>query len=472
MLRRIVVVHFCLAALAAVGCSDSKDSPDLSYDPARAPIVFLPGLVASELGCGAPDSTTTSLWPGTASDISSWNPPFGDLALVNSGSGGDIESRTTSSAACGSESYRSGTAAEHEPRPLSPMWCAPEAQAVNPEPVSCPSFAVNAYSTFALGLAQQEPSDAKRAVVNFAWDWRKSPADQAKDLDETIPRVTGKAGVKAAVVAHSFGNILFREWMRYADQDGSPGDRVGRFLSVAGPWWGVAEAWTHPGFGEIQPGLGFLTQTIGTDSVKAVFQSAPGIYTLMPTRAYDDQVASNGSHWLAAPDSAGASKWIPLDDVSGVVEQQFTVCPQSDTFPCRARELYEVAAAAAPDVGFDTGGIRDFVGVVGAGMDTAGQTCSGCTVWPDGGGGDDPTGQIRYVNGGGNVPVFSAIQGTNPRRPPGDEVTFYFTCGISHIGLMTDTQVLAQTIPYVSGAGKLSHTGAFAATPCDLSPSS
>jgi hypothetical protein len=172
---------------------------------------------------------------------------------------------------------------------------------------------------------------------------------------------------------------------------------------------------------------------------------------------------------LAAPDAAGKSKWIALDEVAGVVDQQFTACPQSDVFPCRSRKLYELAAAAAADAGFDTGGIRDFVGVVGAGVETAGQICSGCTVWPDGGSGDDPTGQIRYQNGDGNVPVFSAIQGTNPRRPPGDRVTFYFTCGISHTGLMTDAQVLALTIPYLTGAGKLSHEGVFAATPCEPS---
>jgi hypothetical protein len=466
MLRRVGVLLISVGAVAA-GCGDSNDSPDLADDPARAPIVFLPGLVASELGCGASDSTTTSLWPGTAASVSAWNPPFGDLALVNTEtSGGDIASRTTSSAACGSQAFRSGIVAEREPRPLSPAWCAPEAEAVNTDPIACASGAVDIYSTFALDLQQQATG---RDVVLFGWDWRKSPAEQAVALDKEIRRITERTGFKATVVAHSFGNILFREWMRRADRDGSPGDRVGRFLSVAGPWWGVAEAWTHPAFGEIQPGLGFLTDAIGTDTVQVTFQTAPGIYWLMPTVAYDEHVSGGGdAHWLAAPDAGGTGKWIAFDDVPGVVGQQFTVCPQSDTFSCRAQELYELAAAAAPKPGFDTGGIEDFVGVVGAGIDTAAQICSGCTTWPDGGAGNDPTGWIRFVNGDGNVPVFSAIQGTSPRQPPGDRVTFYFTCGISHAGLMSDAQVLAQTIPYVTGAGKLSYTGAFAASPCEL----
>jgi len=149
-----------------------------------------------------------------------------------------------------------------------------------------------------------------------------------------------------------------------------------------------------------------------------------------------------------------------------VVEEQFTLCPQSETFPCRARDLYELGAAGAPANGFDTGGIRDFAGVVGAGIETAGQICSRCSVWPDGGAGDDPTGQVRYVNGDGNVPVFSAIQGTRPRRPPGDRVPFLFTCGISHAGLMSNPDVLVLTIPYLVGSGKLSTGDVFTATPC------
>jgi hypothetical protein len=75
---------------------------------------------------------------------------------------------------------------------------------------------------------------------------------------------------------------------------------------------------------------------------------------------------------------------------------------------------------------------------------------------------------IRNVNGDENVPVFSGIQGTDPFAPPGDAVPFYFTCGVTHMGLVRDAPVLEQTVPFLLGDGELGYGGVFTREPCAL----
>jgi hypothetical protein len=141
-----------------------------------------------------------------------------------------------------------------------------------------------------------------------------------------------------------------------------------------------------------------------------------------------------GGGWLSVPVGAdpAVSQWVAYPDIPNVVDAKFTMCPQSGVFDCPTKELYEIGRAGTPAAGFQTHGINEWVGLVGGGVNTAGQICSGCSVWPDGSTRGtlvdfDPAilHRLQFVSGDGNVPVFSAVQGTNPADPAGDDVPFY-----------------------------------------------
>lgn len=459
---------------------------DATTEAQRAPIVFLPGLVASELACGPLPVDRVNLWPGTAiGDLVTWQSDLPGLGMVHSPTGGGgLDSRTTSSDSCGSQPFGPGTAADHEPVPERPAWCVPEARFDQDGPfASCPlADATVAYNAFGWDLQQAAAAAGRgQEVVFWPWDWRRSPADQVEAFHEEILRLQEEHGVRPTVVAHSFGNLFFREWLRYVDDlGGSGGDHVGRFLSVAGPWWGTAEAWTHPAFGQIQPGFSSMVAEalIGPEEIASAFSSFPGIYELLPTRAFGEHVRTERGgteRWLAAPQGTVDPRWISQSEVPDVVEEQLDTCPQSDVFDCLSRRFYEEAELVAPPVGFDTDGVA-WAAIVGTGVATPEQICSGCAVWPDGStdgtlvtadvaGNPVLEHRIRTTSGDGNVPLFSAIQGDDWVAPPGDDVPFYFTCGITHTDLMIDGDVLAQTIPYLLGDADLTYSGALRAEP-------
>ncbi|MFE2147845.1 esterase/lipase family protein [Streptomyces sp. NPDC059456] len=497
LVRRLCTRAASVALLLGLVVSGGQSAPRVEnaaasgraprYDPQHAPVVFVAGGFASDLECGPRDTTPLSLWPGTApteADFeTTWRPLYEDLALINTrGRNGRISSRTTASArfplGCGSVPYRGGQAARDEPRAPNPTWCLPETTPVNPQPVACQSYESDVYSNFGLKTQQQIAADGRGQVFALLpYDWRLAPSVAGRQLQELVARLTAQTGVKATVIAHSQGNLVFREWMREQQEQGrTPGDLVGRFLSVAGPWWGTAESWTHAGFGRLAPDLAGedVSLRAGLDNVRLTSQTSPGVYALMPNRSYDDHVraTTGGEHWLAVP-SGSTSRWVPYEGVGRAVGKQLTLCPQKERFPCLNRELYEDAARAFPGPGFDTGGIQDFVAVVGAGVSTPLQICNGCTVFPDGS--TDGTlvtvpiaGRISQTNGDSRVPVFSAIQGDDPSRPPGARVPFYFTCGITHTALMNNADVLAQTVPYITGDAPLSYGSTFSTTACSL----
>lgn len=489
---RTLIKYVLLFALVVAGCSNhDSDTGNLStapvYEPKAAPIIFIPGLLSSEIGCGPDSETITGLWPAAGTKFSTWllliRLRFPSLGLVNTlDEFGGIDSRTTSSDQCGSVSFQGGETAQYEPAPLRPEWCLPE-DADDPDPdtpKTCTlSFAEDIYASFGVAMNAQIELDGRgQLFIPFAWDWRKSPREAALTLDNIIREATAQTGVKATVVAHSFGNFVFREWLLGVKRSGgNPGEQVGRFLSVAGPWWGVATAWKHLSFGILQPTISgeALSYIIGTDTIKPVFQSSPGLYWLLPSIDYDNYVKTNasapGEHWLATGDDPGpSSSWVPYSGVGEVVDQLFDQCPQSDIFPCLSRRLYDQAVENMPVTGFDRGGLHDFTGLVGSGLSTALQICDGCEEWPDGGddGAEGSTHLERTTTGDENVPVFSAIQGDDPVHPPGDPIDLFFTCGVSHDDLMINEDILSRIVPYLTGDADLSFDTVFRDTPCAL----
>lgn len=486
LLATIAVTLFAASYCASVAPA-AQAAP--VYDPQRAPIVFLPGLVASELSCG-PGATATNLWPGQARSFLTWPirrlfPALGRVNLVRKN--GSIVGRDVSSSQCGSRRWAGGTVARHRVVPVSAQWCSPEARGPidsAPHPCTVKDSAV-AYADFGLALENQIATDARGQIfTSYAWDWRRPPRDQVDGLDRLVTQLTKRTGVKATIVAHSFGNLLMREWIRSVQRRHRvPGARVGRFLSVAGPWWGVATAWEHLAYGSLQPTLQgqILNTRVGRATLREVFSSSSGLYTLLPTRQFDGYLASQpqseGESWLAQRPRRGVrSRWIPYRSVPGAIGSTLTTCPESSAFPCQARAMYDAAVRASPTPNFTAGGIKDFVGVVGSGVATAYQFCDRCLKWPDGGadtmaeanGGPVPH-RTRKGSGDGNVPVFSATFGQNAQPTRGPLTSYFFACGVTHMGLMQNASVLARMVPYLTGDAALDFDDVLASTPCEVS---
>ena len=489
----VPVVNSAVRTSGASPASATSAAP-LARDDASAPVVFLPGLLGSALSCGS-----VNLWPGGTSDLIKWDQHFAALPIVNAVEDGKLVHRTASSNACGSVPFAGGTVAVDEPRAVSALWCMPEkASELSIDAQACRTLEHTAYATFGLAVqAQLKANGRGQPWVPYGWDWRLAPEVQVAAFHDKLKRVTAARGRKATVLAHSFGNTFFRAWVTHVESLGErAGDYVGRFVSVAGPWWGVATAWTHPAYGSLQPGLQsrIASDLIGVATVAEVFSSMPGTYSLLPHAAFDEYVSTlpgkRGEHWLAVAEVGAVSKrsaYVPFANVPSVVKTALDRCPEPAIFPCQNERLYRDAQRRMPKVGFNKSGIKDWVGIVGAGVQTALQICHGCDEWPSGTA-DEATSSTadgpfsdsltpigitskhltRTTNGDANVPVFSAIQGSDPNAPPGEKVEFFFTCGITHMGLMTEERILERLVPYVTGEAPLGYDEVLTRVPCAL----
>jgi len=439
-------------------------------------VLFLPGFLGSELACEH-DGNRNLVWPGSVDGVKV-NSDIGALGIINTIQGGKVESQTTSSKSCGAKKFEQGSVALNDPQPVSATWCIPESSgAIGPGAHSCAVYQTPVYSE--LGITMQDTSEQLgRPFEAWAWDWRLDPRQQVPRLHETIVNMRQQTGAKVTVLAHSFGNTLFEAWIDYVEAKGEQaGDYVGRFVGAGSPWWGVTGL--RPDVqGELQPGLvaSVLSHIIGNQLIASTFSSMPGPYHLLPTRWYDEYIAqqnnTKGQGWLAAESNDGKSYWVPYNGVGQTLGAALDSCPQQETFPCQAQKLYDESGVAERAEGFNRSGIADWVQIVGSGVPTTEQFCLGCTDWPS-------SNQKRVVkqqettdtlttstSGDELVPVFSAIRGSNPRDPAGDDVDFFFTCGIKHTALVTDQSILDQLAPYLWGDGVMSYGGVFSDEPC------
>src|SRR5688500_8831044 len=116
-----------LAAVLAVGCSagsvrleDTDVAPPPVHDPRNATVLFLPGLLAPELGAGPAGETPTNLWPGEAEGLE-WSLNFKALGMVSTRDASWTTSSEDYPRGAGSVPLGNGTVAAHEPVPLRPM---------------------------------------------------------------------------------------------------------------------------------------------------------------------------------------------------------------------------------------------------------------------------------------------------------------------------------------------------------------
>jgi len=109
----------------------------------------------------------------------------------------------------------------------------------------------------------------------FAYDWRKTVAAAAEDLEATLAALPGTG--PAVLVAHSQGGLVVLALFA----KGGPGaQRVAKVIAVGCPFAGLLKT-----IAMIEQGSGILTTFFPTDPIRALLHDMPATYELMPRKA-------------------------------------------------------------------------------------------------------------------------------------------------------------------------------------------
>lgn len=114
----------------------------------------------------------------------------------------------------------------------------------------------------------------------FAYDWRLSNADNAEELKKLIERV--RANGEVDLLAHSMGGILAERYI--LKNDGS--HHVAKLITVGTPWLGAPKVINTLETGEFFEGWSRLIMLRGT--LKKLVEFYPGAHELIPSPRYFD----------------------------------------------------------------------------------------------------------------------------------------------------------------------------------------
>ena len=223
-------------------------TPRIDGSPGRRPVVFVPGLMGSDLWIGS-----ERLWPNPRTIIS------------------DTE-----------------------------VFCLPgdpriEARGIVNDVVIVPHIIqLRQYSALGDYLEAGLGYTRGKDLLEFAYDWRHDVRLSAQRLAETIEQWQVKAPV--TIIAHSLGTLVTRY---YVERLG--GKRfVERIILMGGPHYG-----TPGGLAAILSGPGLLPFGMGAERMRAVLATFPSAYQILPT--YPCVLDQNGKYVDVLKDES----WLP-----------------------------------------------------------------------------------------------------------------------------------------------------------------
>jgi pimeloyl-ACP methyl ester carboxylesterase len=110
----------------------------------------------------------------------------------------------------------------------------------------------------------------------FAYDWRQSNFDTARELDSFVKSTPALSATKFDIIAHSMGGMVTKIWC--LEQGGA--QRVHKVIYMGTPFQGSMNA-----FATLSEGWGPLVNVVagGIDAIRRVALSFPSLYELFPT---------------------------------------------------------------------------------------------------------------------------------------------------------------------------------------------
>ncbi|HEV2756659.1 MAG TPA: hypothetical protein VG318_12895, partial [Actinomycetota bacterium] len=261
-------------------------------------------------------------------------------------------------------------------------------------------------------LEQMKPAGG---WATLGWDWRKAPRESLQDLDGLIdsmllndlPKRQGASRV--ALAGHSYGGLLIRTYL----EDPKRAKKVARVLGVGNPWWGSAKPVFGVSFGVEVPFFSALDLFFDNTKLKTFMANLSGSYHLFPSDNY--------------------GPWLRVD---GVEQSQGGVANWVQSVGGNAGLLNEALQNHRDDIDgfFDDKGRIDVRSVVGLGLPTVREVY----LVPNKETGKVKVG-VKYANGDGTVPGFSASQGPiGTQDPLGDDIHAQGRCGIPHMDQTKD----------------------------------
>lgn len=247
----------------------------------------------------------------------------------------------------------------------------------------------------------------------LGWDWRKSPEESLRRLDDQITTLLDRPlarrqGVRrVAVATHSYGSLLLR---RYLAEPGKA-RRVARAVTIGAPWWGAPKPMFPIAFGIETPEFSALDLFIANDDLRSFMVNSSGGYSLMPSDNYGQWLRYDGE----PQDQGGVSRF--LGSVGG-----------NTALFGQARALHQRID------GFTNGsGTIDMRNVTGLGLPTVTKVNVAPSL-----DGEASVGLV-FGQGDGTVPVRSSAQGDEgTRNGLGDRIHQQYRCGIPHMRQTAD----------------------------------
>lgn len=259
-MKKLVVIAALMFGIVLAGVSllaTPTPSPVVAQQPAapQRPLVFVPGLLGSQLCRGAANGTDIVLW-GTVDAMGQ----FPELALGDS-----------------TDIYPCGLIRE-----ISFLGVLTQ----------------SVYGPFVDRLEQAGYRQGETLLV-FDYDWRLSVLDNARNLAAFIDtHIPGHR--EFDIVGHSMGGLIARTYLA----DAADASRVTHFVSAGSPWQGSVQAVEL-----LRNGWGLGNMLLGgLDAFRATILSFPSTFDLMPR--YDGCCGAG----LATEDRWEALNWTGIDD--------------------------------------------------------------------------------------------------------------------------------------------------------------
>lgn len=339
------------------------------------PIIFVPGFMASEIVCSA--SNPEKLWMGYSFGL-----PRGQLADMMLGpTGATVPSEN------GCEAVPNGDPLREIILPL-----------IN-------NKNIHGVSEGWLKRLLMDPGRVKA----FGWDWRKPPSASVERLDDLVDELLAQSHAqKVVIVAHSYGGLLTREYIRDPDRAA----KVDRAALVGVPSWGSPKPIFPLKLGTEAATSGDLDNVLpAKDTVRQFARNLAGMFHLYP------DYARYGA-WLGAD----AKARLTASEV-----EHYVGSLGGSTSMYRAGQQFHEAIA-----GWQSNGVELLV-VVGTGLNTIGRV-----HWLD----DrrQPLVRVDWTNGDETVPMRSADQDAGTIIDPFDTPIRYM-CGVVHMAMLETVAV-------------------------------
>lgn len=255
------------------------------------------------------------------------------------------------------------------------------------------------------------------------YDWRLSVASSSERLAEVVARARAESpNGKVSIVAHSMGGVVTKQFLQSTTTD-----FIDKLVLAGVPQLGSPKAFKALTYGD---NFGFALGPIDVFNVersKIISQNMPGVYELLPSRAYVD----GGRSYLY--DATREEK--KLLDFEGA--RDFMLRDPDDSRNAHLFDKADAIHSALDHAGFGiaTSSLYTVVGCQNP------ATIGVMRVYPD----DEF--DIASIDGDGTVPLASATYGTLG-------TTYYVLHGktrIDHMGLVGDTRTLTLIRDIISG---------------------